>query len=267
MVIELTVRRFKRLSGWCPAVTFVEQIDGLTRPHARQTQALRSILASIALCLAGRPDGRLAAALAIRIAKDALLDLLRSVPQPPVGAVRFLATDAWHLWRSIAEAMERTVGSHHGCIRAAFADPVVMAKATAGDLVTPEPSEAVAVPFFPPDGTLDVMGRPRRLVARAAEGYAAVQVLPADGQSLARIGRTPRLDRSTVRRFARASSLKELPATAQGAPEAPPRNWKRSARPAPTSTPPHGTFTTSQRARTPRPMPVRHRKLPVRAPE
>ncbi|MFE2322303.1 transposase family protein, partial [Streptomyces sp. NPDC059441] len=75
VVIELTVRRFRCLSGWCPAVTFAEQIEGLTRPHARQTQVLRSILASIALCLAGRPGARLAAALAIRIAKDGVVTL------------------------------------------------------------------------------------------------------------------------------------------------------------------------------------------------
>ncbi|MFE1500278.1 hypothetical protein ACFW89_35090 [Streptomyces albidoflavus] len=71
-------------------MTFTEQIEGLAGPHARQTQVLRSMLTSIALCLAGRPGARLAAALGIRIAKDALLDLLCSVPQPSFGTVRFL---------------------------------------------------------------------------------------------------------------------------------------------------------------------------------
>lgn len=38
----------------------------------------------------------------------------------------------------------------------------------------------VAVPFVPPDGTLDVMGQPRRLVARTTERFAAVQALLAE---------------------------------------------------------------------------------------
>lgn len=286
VVIELVVRRFKCLSEQCPAVTFAEQVEGLTRPHARQTTPLRSMLTSIALTLAGRPGARLAAMLGIRIAKDALLDLLRSVPQRPVGVVRYLGVDdfalrkgdsyatvlvdlearrpvdvlpgrdaeplaawlgrhpeveiicrdragayaegarigapqavqvadAWHLWRNVAEALERTVGTHHGCIRDAFAQSLATAEATVETSVTAEPTQAV-VPFVPPDGTLDVMGRPRRLVARTAERYAAVQGLLAEGKSLAAIGRALRLDHSTVRRFARAGSLDELLVKATG---------------------------------------------------
>ncbi|MCX4718704.1 hypothetical protein [Streptomyces virginiae] len=112
--------------------------------------------------------------------------------------------------------MERTVGSHHGCIQAAFAATPVTAEAPARDLVTPEPSRLAAVPFVPPDGTLDVNGQPRRLVARTTEGYAAVQALLAEGRLLTAIGRTLRLDHSTVRRFARAASLDELLAKATG---------------------------------------------------
>lgn len=83
------MRRFKCLNDRCPAVTFAEQVTKLTRPYVRQTSLLRSMLTSIALTLAGRPGARLARLLGIRIAKDALLELLRSVPQQPVGAVRF----------------------------------------------------------------------------------------------------------------------------------------------------------------------------------
>lgn len=91
-----------------------------------------------------------------------------------------------------------------------------MAEATARDRVAPEPSRPTAVPFVPPDGTLDVSGQPRHLVARTTERHAAVQALLAQGKSLAAIGRTLRLDHSTVRRFARAASLDELLAKATG---------------------------------------------------
>ncbi|WP_420716424.1 hypothetical protein [Streptomyces sp. H27-H1] len=60
------------------------------------------------------------------------------------------------------------------------------------------------------------MGKPRRLVARTAERYAAVQKLLTEGKSLAAIGRILRLDHSAVRRFARAGSLDELLAKATG---------------------------------------------------
>ncbi|MFD7342049.1 ISL3 family transposase [Streptomyces violascens] len=282
-VIELSVRRFKCINSRCSAVTFVEQIDGLTRPHARYTPLLRAALTSIALCLAGRPGARLAAALGIRVAKDVLLNLLRALPEPDAAQVRVLGVDdfalrkgdsyatllvdlearrpldvlpgrdaqplaewlaghpevevicrdragayaegayagapqaqqvadAWHLWRNIAEALEKTVGAHHGCIRAAFTVPTVAAEDATMTLVTPESEQwpRGVAEFVPPDGTLDILGRPRRLVARTTERYAAVQHRLAEGKTLAAIRRELRLDHSTVRRFARATSLDEL---------------------------------------------------------
>ncbi|MGW7824707.1 ISL3 family transposase [Streptomyces puniciscabiei] len=108
--------------------------------------------------------------------------------------------DGWHLWRNLAEAVEKTVGSHHSCIRSAFATTTV---------TEPDPADR-AKPFDPPDGTRDCFGRPRRLVARTKERYAAVQERLAEGKSLGAIGRELRLDHSTVRRFARATSIDEL---------------------------------------------------------
>ncbi|MFF4963104.1 transposase family protein [Streptomyces sp. NPDC001222] len=75
-VIELMVRRFKCPNPQCPAVTFAEQIEGLTSPHARYTPLLPTLLTSIAAVLAGRPGARLAAALSTSVAKDKLLELL-----------------------------------------------------------------------------------------------------------------------------------------------------------------------------------------------
>ena len=96
-VIELAVRRFKCLNPHCSAVTFVEQIPGLTSAHAPYTPLLRALLTSIALCLAGRPGARLAAALSIRVAKDTLLELLRSLPELPPTTVRALGVDDFAL--------------------------------------------------------------------------------------------------------------------------------------------------------------------------
>ncbi|MER5700100.1 transposase [Streptomyces mirabilis] len=97
VVIEFVVQRFKCSNSRCAAVTFAEQVEGLTRPHARYTPVLRQILSSIALVLAGRPGARLAALLGIPVAKDVLLGLLHTVPDPPSGLVRVLGVDDFAL--------------------------------------------------------------------------------------------------------------------------------------------------------------------------
>lgn len=110
---------------------------------------------------------------------------------------------------NLAEAVEKTVGAHYPCIRATFVTPPV-AEETAAETVVTTGLSSKAVPFIPPDGTLDVMGQPRRLVARTSERYRAVQQRLSAGMPLSAIRRELRLDHSTVRRFARAQSLDEL---------------------------------------------------------
>ncbi len=273
MVIELLVRRFKCPNPACRAVTFAEQIAGLTSPHARYTPLVREQLTSIALALAGRAGARLARMLGLRVAKDTLLRLVRATPEDPVGQIRVLGVDdfalrkgdsyatilvdlerrrpvdvppgrdaeplaawlkghpeveiicrdragayaegarsgapqaqqvadAWHLWHNLGEAVEKTVGAHHSCIRAAFENTI-----PAG----PPPSDDIwLTPPAPAAGMLDVCGRERRLVTRTRERYTAVRQLLDDGSTLEDICRTLQLDRSTVRRFARATSIDEL---------------------------------------------------------
>ncbi|MGW6799406.1 ISL3 family transposase [Streptomyces sp. NPDC055039] len=273
VVIELLVRRFRCLNAACAAVTFAEQVSGLTSPHARFTPVLRGMLTSIAVALAGRPGSRLAVALGVPVAKDTLLRILRALPEEPAGQVRVLGVDdfalrkgdsyatilvdlerrrpidvlpgreaeplsawlvghpeveiicrdrggayaegartgapqasqiadRWHLWKNLGEAVEKTVGVHHACVRAVFAN-AVPANTAPGDEIWLTPPPAT-------DSTLDVCGRKRRLVTRTKERYSAVQKLLAEGSSLEGICRTLRLDRSTVRRFARATSIDEL---------------------------------------------------------
>jgi hypothetical protein len=274
------VRRFKCLNPQCPAVTFAEQIEGLTSPHARYTPLLRTLLTSIAAVLAGRPGARLAAAPSIRVAKDKLLALIRGLPELPSFSVRVLGVDdfalrkggsyatilvdledrrpvdllpgrdaeplaawlrghpeievicrdragayaegarsgapqarqvadVWHLLRNLAEAVEKTVGAHHQCIRKAFTTPPAVPESAMAPRGTAEPPPEGAS-FVPPDGTRDVLGHPRRLVARTTERYTVVQQLLSEGKSLAAIGRQLRLDHSTVRRFARVQSIDEM---------------------------------------------------------
>ncbi|MEV8099678.1 ISL3 family transposase [Streptomyces sp. TLI_235] len=273
VVIELLVRRFKCENPACRAVTFAEQIAGLTSPHARYTPQVRRQLTSIALVLAGRAGARLAGALGLPVAKDTLLRLVRAAPEDPVGKIRVLGVDdfalrkgdsyatilvdlerrcpvdvlpgrdaeplaawlkdhpeveiicrdragayaegarvgapqaqqvadVWHLWHNLGEAVEKTVSTHYACVRAAFENSEPAAPPTSDDiwLTPPEPAAAM----------LDVCGRDRRLVTRTRERYTAVRQLLDDGSTLEEICRTLRLDRSTVRRFARAGSIDEL---------------------------------------------------------
>jgi len=271
-VLVLTVRRFKCLNSVCAAVTFVEQVAGLTSPHARFTPLMRKALASLAVVMAARAGARLAGRLDLPVAKDTLLRLVRAEPVPPVGSVRVVAVDdfalrkrdryatiivdlearrpvevlegreaapvaawlathpeievvcrdrarpyaqaartgapqaqqvvdRWHLAHNLAEAVEKTIGAHHGCVQAGYADL---------------PGNRGEQPVAPgaPDGLLTVHGRDRALVARTTARYAQVQELVARGRSLKGISRELNLNYYTVRRYARASGLEELLASA-----------------------------------------------------
>ncbi|MFG2594324.1 ISL3 family transposase [Streptomyces sp. NPDC048438] len=93
VVIELRIRRFRCENTACTAVTFAEQIVGLTTPHSRQTPLLRGVLTRIGLALAGRAGARLASEVGITVGKDTLLRLVRALPEPEVGEVEVLGVD------------------------------------------------------------------------------------------------------------------------------------------------------------------------------
>ncbi|MGW6709600.1 ISL3 family transposase [Streptomyces sp. NPDC054956] len=93
VVIELCIRRFRCENSACPAVTFAEQVTGLTTPHSRQTPLLRGVLTQFGLGLAGRAGARLASAVGITVGKDTLLRLVRALPEPEVGEVEVLGVD------------------------------------------------------------------------------------------------------------------------------------------------------------------------------
>jgi transposase len=127
--------------------------------------------------------------------------------------------DRWHLWHNVGEAVDKTVTAHHACVRAYTAaaaeapppppepeverqpepDPDTGAKPAQTPRPEPEPADE-----------RDACGRERNLVVRTRERWTAVQQLAAAGCSISAIAGQLELDRSTVRRFARATSIDEL---------------------------------------------------------
>lgn len=99
VVVRLTVRRFVCGAAGCRRRTFVEQIPGLTTPHARYSAPLRVALTAIAVAMAGRAGARLALALGMTVSRDTLLNLLRALPEPQVGTVEVLGIDDFALRR------------------------------------------------------------------------------------------------------------------------------------------------------------------------
>lgn len=77
----------------CEREIFAEQVDGLTEPHARRTGALRGLLTSIAVALAGRAGARMAALAGVPVGRSTLLRMLRALPDPQVGQVTVLGVD------------------------------------------------------------------------------------------------------------------------------------------------------------------------------
>jgi transposase len=93
VVISLLVRRFRCEHAGCAAVTFAEQVNGLTSPHGRYTPLARRMVQAIGLALAGRAGARLAARLGLAAGRDTLLRSIRAAPDPSVGVVRVLGVD------------------------------------------------------------------------------------------------------------------------------------------------------------------------------
>jgi len=98
-VLRLRVRRFFCDRVDCSTGTFVEQVSGLTDPHAQRSAGLQDALAAIALALAGRAGSRLATALGMPVSRSTLLRRIRRLPDPPVGPVIVLGVDEFAVRR------------------------------------------------------------------------------------------------------------------------------------------------------------------------
>jgi Transposase len=93
VVIRLTVRRFFCGNPGCAAVTFAEQVPGLTSRRARRTRPLARMLTGIALALAGRAGARLPTVLDLTAGRSSLLRLVMAQPDPVHGTVKALGAD------------------------------------------------------------------------------------------------------------------------------------------------------------------------------
>ena len=80
MLIRLRVRRFFCGNPACEAVTFAEQVDGLTGRYLRRSLPLLGLLAQIGLVLAGRAGARLAGVLGVPVLRTMLLRLVAALP-------------------------------------------------------------------------------------------------------------------------------------------------------------------------------------------
>jgi transposase len=122
--------------------------------------------------------------------------------------------DRWHLWHNLAEHVDKTVARHRGC----WAPPA--APAGTGPAVEPDAERGVDRGAAPdPQQLAERAAAARReasaLVTRTRERYTAVQNLRAQGKGIKTIMRELGLAKETVRRFARATTVEELLATAR----------------------------------------------------
>ncbi|MET7970472.1 hypothetical protein [Micromonospora sp. NPDC005305] len=89
VLVALTVGRFTCANAGCPRQTFVEQVPGLTRRHARHTVLAAGDLEAVAVALGGRPGSRLAQRLAVsRMTLIRMIRRCRSVVGDADGAGR-----------------------------------------------------------------------------------------------------------------------------------------------------------------------------------
>jgi transposase len=97
--ILLQVRRFFCGNDGCAAVTFAEQVHGLTSRYGRRSSGLSETLRAVALALGGRAGARLSGRLACPASRSTLLRLIGALPGPAAGAPKVLGVDDFALRR------------------------------------------------------------------------------------------------------------------------------------------------------------------------
>src|SRR5579875_798554 len=100
VVLELTLRRLVCANLDCALQTFHEQVPGLAERYARRTPPLASLVAAVAVALAGRAGSALLAAAGVLLSRTAVLGALMALPEPVAPAPEAIGVDDFALKRS-----------------------------------------------------------------------------------------------------------------------------------------------------------------------
>jgi transposase len=231
LMIHLKARRFLCDSSACSRKTFAERFVELVAPYGRRTLLLRRSLETMALALGGRPAARLTQALCVEVSRSTLLRLLRALPVPQVGSLAAVGVDDFafrrgHTYGTVLIDMHthQPVELIRDRLSETFADWLrahpgakVICRDRAGSYAegarvgAPIEASTLSSAFAPdtvePTEWSQVPGR-RAQVTRQRHGE--VHALLERGMSLNAICKELRLQRNTVRRYARAASAEEM---------------------------------------------------------
>jgi hypothetical protein len=96
-VLRLLVRRVRCIDPGCTQRIFCERLPGLLVAHARSTTRLAGAHCAIGFALGGEAGSRLADHLDMPTSPDTLLRRVRSFPEEPAPAPRYVGVDDWAL--------------------------------------------------------------------------------------------------------------------------------------------------------------------------
>jgi transposase len=93
ITLQLRVRKFFCINTLCKRRIFTERLTNVTAPWARRTLRLAQRLSAIALANGGAAGVRLSEQLGIKVSRNTLLNLVRSIPLPPIVTPHTLGVD------------------------------------------------------------------------------------------------------------------------------------------------------------------------------
>ena len=93
VTLQLRVRKFFCINANCKRRIFTERLNSVTAPWARRTLRLDQRLSGIGLALGGAAGARLSGLLGVTASRNTLLQLVRSIPLPPIVTPETLGVD------------------------------------------------------------------------------------------------------------------------------------------------------------------------------